>query len=81
MGPINVSLTGFANDIYMISIEEYYGQRYMTTYGEAKTKITFVGSNNDTTPWRMGGETVVENNEHLGQIVSGTKQEKKNIDL
>ena len=36
----------------------------------------------DTTPWKMDGGTVnvVENNEHLGQIVSGLRQEEKNID-
>ena len=55
----------------------------------AKTKITIVGSEvdmeyfKDTTPWTMGGDTikVVENNEHLGQVVSGSRQESKNIDL
>ena len=37
----------------------------------------------DTTPWTMGGENikVVEDNEHLGQIVSGSDQISKNIDL
>ena len=37
----------------------------------------------DTTPWTMGGGfvKVVENNEHLGQVVSGSRQEAKNIDL
>ena len=36
----------------------------------------------DTTPWRMDGDTVkvVENNDHLGQIVSGVCQESKNVD-
>jgi hypothetical protein len=36
----------------------------------------------DTTPWKMGGQPikVVEDNEHLGQLVSGTRQEEKNID-
>jgi hypothetical protein len=36
----------------------------------------------DTTPWKMDGQSVkvVEDNEHLGQLVSGTRQEGKNID-
>ena len=72
----------------LINLSEHYGFRYKIVYGASKTKITVVGSEidmdyyRDTTPWRMGGETVkvVENNEHLGQIVSGTRQENKNID-
>ena len=37
----------------------------------------------DIKPWRMNDEiiSVTENNEHLGQIVSGRRQEEKNIDL
>ena len=100
LGPINVSVTGVADDIYLMSdtqsklqalinIAESYGHRYKIKYGAAKTKITVVGSNidmdyySDTTPWSMGGEIVkvVENNDHLGQIVSGTRQEEKNVDL
>ena len=36
----------------------------------------------DVKPWKMHGTTVnvTENNEHLGQIVSGRRQEGKNID-
>ena len=57
-------------------------------YGASKTKITVSGSDvdiqyyTDTQPWTMGGQQVkvVENNEHLGQIVSGTRQEGKNVD-
>ena len=43
---------------------ENYGRRYNVKYGAAKTKITVVGSKvdmeyySDTTPWRMGGESV-----------------------
>ena len=73
----------------LIDIAEHYGLRYRITYGAAKTKITVSGSEidmqfyRDTTPWTMGGATikVVVNNEHLGQIVSGTNQTVKNIDL
>ena len=100
VGPINVSVTGIADDVYLMSssqsglqglikIAEHYGSRYRIRYGADKTKITVVGSDidmqyfQDTTPWTMGGENVkvVENNEHLGQIVSGYRQESKNIDL
>ena len=99
VGPINVAVTGVADDNYLMSstqsglqgligIAEHYGERYKITYGASKTKITVVGSEidmqyfRDTTPWIMGGQhvKVVENNDHLGQIVSGTRQEEKNID-
>ena len=73
----------------LIDIAEHYGKRYRITYGASKTKITVSGSEidrhfyRDTTPWTMGGVTikVVEDNEHLGQLVSGTSQIEKNIDL
>ena len=72
----------------LIGIAEHYGERYKVTYGAAKTKITVVGSDLDmeyycdTTPWIMGGQPVkvVEDNDHLGQVVSGRRQEEKNID-
>ena len=49
-----------------------------------KTKITIVGSKIDTkyyqdvSPWKMEDEIVkvVEDNDHLGQVVSGTDQVK-----
>ena len=36
----------------------------------------------DTTPWTMDNERVkvVEDNDHLGRIVSEIKQEQKNVD-
>ena len=99
VGPINVSVSGVADDCYLMSssqsglqglidIAEHYGDRYKIKYGAAKTKITVVGSAidmeyyADTTPWMMGGHAVdvVEDNEHLGQVVSGIRQEAKNID-
>ena len=66
----------------LIDIAEHYGRRYKIKYGAAKTKITVVGSDvdmdyySDTTPWRMDGATVkvVENNDHLGQIVELIKK-------
>ena len=62
---------------------------YRIEYGAFKTKITIVGSEVDTayfkdiSPWNMNNQLIeiVENNEHLGQIVSGRAQEQKNVDL
>jgi hypothetical protein len=36
----------------------------------------------DISPWTLNGETVsvVDNNEHLGLIVSGLNEEQKNVD-
>ena len=70
----------------LIKLAENYGERYLIKYGAAKTKLTVIGSKTDMTyysdvkPWKMNGSTinVVENNQHLGQIVSGIRQEGKN---
>ena len=99
IGPVNVSGTGVADDLYLttnsqsklqalLEIAAHYGKRYKIKYGASKTKITVVGSKidmayySDTTPWVMDDERVkvVEDNEHLGQVVSGLRQEEKNID-
>ena len=72
----------------LINIAEHYGKRYRITYGASKTKITVSGPEidrqyySDTTPWTMDSISikVVEDNEHLGQIVSGSGQTIKNID-
>ena len=99
IGPINVSGTCVADDLYLtadtqsklqaqLEIAEHYGCRYKIKYGATKTKITVVGSTidmqyyMDTAPWTMdnGRVKVVEDNEHLGQIVSGYQQELKNIE-
>ena len=72
----------------LIKLAENYGERYLIKYGAAKTKLTVIGSKTDMTyysdvkPWKMNGSTinVVENNQHLGQIVSGIRQEGKNVD-
>ena len=55
---------------------------------QKKPKITIVGSNIDmdyyqhVSPWIMDKQKVkvVENNDHLGQIISGTRQIQKNVD-
>ena len=73
----------------LLDIASHYGQMYRIKYGATKTKVTVVGSEVDTqyfkdiAPWKMDNEIVkvVEDNEHLGQIVSGTDQEGKNLDL
>ena len=100
IGPINVSVSGVADDVYLMSdkqtklqgqlnISEHYGKMYRIKYGASKTKVTVVGSEvdmnyfHDVKPWTMDNKEVqvTENNEHLGQIVSGKDQELKNIDL
>ena len=72
----------------LMNISAKYGKMYRITYGASKTKITIIGSEvdnsyfSDISPWIMDNETVeiVENNEHLGQIVSNVKQTIKNVD-
>ena len=61
---------------------------YRIKYGADKTKVTVVGPKvdqqyyKDTQPWTMDNTrvSVVENNDHLGQIISGEGQEEKNVD-
>ena len=73
----------------LINLAEMYGDNYLIKYGASKTKITVIGSKtdmeyySDVRPWNMKGSSidVVENNDHLGQIVSGSRQEGKNVDL
>ena len=73
----------------LLDIAAYYGKMYRVTYGAAKTKVTVVGSACDMDyyreirPWNLNGEVVkvTVNNDHLGQIVSGTDQEQKNVEL
>ena len=73
----------------LLDIAAYYGKMYRVTYGAAKTKVTVVGSSSDmeyyreVRPWNLNGEVVkvTVDNDHLGQIVSGTDQEQKNVEL
>ena len=72
----------------LLDLAKHYGQMYQVKYGASKTKITISGPEVDRTyykdvsPWTMDDEriNVVENNEHLGQIISGERQVMKNID-
>ena len=100
IGPINVSVSAVADDIYpmtdkqsklqaLLDIASHYGRMFRVKYGADKTKVTVVGSEvdigyfQDVKPWTMNNEVVKveEDNEHLGQIVSGVKQEQKNVDM
>lgn len=71
----------------LLHLASHYGDRYRIKYGASKTKITVTGSNIDidyyksVKPWKMDGEVVdvVDNNDHLGLVVSGEREEEKNI--
>ena len=73
----------------LLDVAEYYGKTYNVSYGAAKSKVTVVGAATDRkyfaelAPWHLDGQTVqvTEDNDHLGQIVSGVDQEMKNVDL
>ena len=66
-----------------------YGMKYRITYGASKTVVSVIGSKADakfyseTKPWTMDNQlvSVKEDNEHLGLVISNTKEEEKNIDL
>ena len=71
-----------------LQIVSHYGRRYQIKFNADKTKIIVTGSRvdmdfyKDTHPWKLNGETisVVDNNEHLGLVVSGLDEEQKNVD-
>jgi hypothetical protein len=79
------SVSGLQTALNIIS---HYANRYQLRFNADKTKIVVTGSKldmafyRDTRPWILNGERVkvVENNEHLGLIVSGIEEEQKNID-
>ena len=98
IGPICVSVSGVADDVYLLTDNPYklqqllvlanhYGRRYRITYGASKTKITITGSKvdmayyKDVTTWKMDGEVVevVDVNEHLGLVVSGERERKREM--
>ena len=73
----------------LLDIAQHYGQSYRVEYGAKKTVISVVGSKKDMQyyqdirPWIMDNTqvSVNEDNDHLGLIVSGLREENKNIDL
>ena len=73
----------------MMDISQHYGEMYRIEYGANKTVVSVVGSKQDMNlfseicPWTMDNlkVKVEENNDHLGLIVSGIREEEKNIDM
>ena len=73
----------------LLDIAQHYGELYRIEYGASKTVVSVVGSKldmlyyEDIQPWVMDNKpvSVKEDNDHLGLIVSGYKEEEKNIDL
>ena len=73
----------------ILDIAAHYGQMYQIRYGSDKTKVVVYGSKIDqqyyldVKPWHMNGENVnvVNENEHLGQIISNENEYQKNIDM
>jgi hypothetical protein len=71
-----------------LGIVSHYGRRYQLRFNADKTKIVVSGSKmdidyfKDVHPWKLNGDTVsaVDNNDHLGRIVSGLDEEQKNVD-
>ena len=72
-----------------INVVGHYARRYRVVFNAEKTKIVVTGSKvdmdyyGDTMPWSLNGEriAVVQNNEHLGLVVSGLHEEQKNVDI
>ena len=73
----------------LLNIAQHLGNMYRIKYGASKTKVTISGPDidqsyySDLCPWTMDGERVkvTENNDHIGQLVSGKQQIEKNTDL
>ena len=71
-----------------LDIINFFGKRYRIVFNADKTKLVVTGSKidmnyyQDISPWSLNGEkiAVVEENNHLGLIVSGLHEEEKNID-
>ena len=71
-----------------LDILSHYAKRYQLKFNAGKTKIVVTGSKvdmafyKDTSPWTINGEkiSVVDSNEHLGLKVSGTDEERRNVD-
>ena len=73
----------------LLDIAQHYGQQYRIEYGANKTVISVVGSKKDMDyykdiqPWTMDNlpVSVKDDNDHLGLVVSGYREEEKNIDM
>ena len=71
-----------------LDIIAHYAKQYQLKFNPSKTKVIVTGSKidmafyKDTMPWTLNGQriSVVDNNEHLGLIVSGIDEEQKNVD-
>ena len=71
-----------------LDIMSHYANRHQLSFNADKTKIVVTGSKQDmlyykeTSPWTLNGKkiSVVDNNDHLGIIVSGLNEEQKNVD-
>ena len=69
----------------LTDIVQHYGNMYRVEYGASKTIISVVGCKQDMEyyetiqPWSMDNKQVKvkEDNDHLGLIVSGTREEDK----
>ena len=63
-------------------------RRYRVNFNADKTKLVVTGSHldmnfyKDTEPWTLNGEkvSVVDDNDHLGLVVSGVNEDSKNVD-
>ena len=72
-----------------LDVISHYAKRYHIQFNADKTKVVVCGSKidmqyfQDTSHWTIDGQKleVVEDNEHLGLIVSGLHEEQKNIDM
>ena len=82
-------LTGTPSSLQSaLNIVSHYGRRYQVRFNADKTKVVVTGSKvdidfyKDIHPWQLNGDTVsvVDNNDHLGLIVSGVDEEQKNVD-
>ena len=84
----NYLLSSFPSGLQgCLDIVNHHARRHQITFNN-KSKIVITGSKIDMAyfkaiaPWTLNGEklSVVDDNEHLGLIVSGENEEQKNVD-
>ena len=71
-----------------LDIISHFAKQHQLTFNADKTKVVVTGSKldmayyKDVKPWTLDGNRVrvVDSNEHLGLVVSGLKEEQKNVD-